>query len=67
MAHKIIKHDTGIYAGLWVVEDDPSGEVLATAKTNAAAWRAADRIALEPINRSEAVQDWLFNKVASEK
>lgn len=59
MAITVKKHETGLHSGLWVVADDLSGDVLATAKTNAAAWRAADKIGLEPIRPQEVAKDFV--------
>lgn len=43
-----------------------NGTVAATGLTNAEAWRMADRLAGEPINRQEDVAEWIARKAASE-
>ena len=67
MSITVKKHEAGLYSGLWVVEDHPSGEVLATAKTNADAWRKADKISLEPTRPQDASEDFVAGANKSEE
>lgn len=50
--------------GQWIVTD-PAGNTLSTHNTNAQAWRAADRLANEPISKREDTADWAFRKSAN--
>ena len=59
MAFKVFKSDSGTTAGLWVVADYPSGEVMATAKSNSAAWNAADKMANEATTAIEYKLDFV--------
>ena len=49
--------------GRWAVLD-PAGNTISTHDTNAQAWRAADRLANEPISKREDTADWAFRKSA---
>lgn len=51
-------------SGKWQVID-PHGGIKAECDTNAAAWRALDRLSFEPVNRSEDVHDWSARQNAS--
>jgi hypothetical protein len=46
----------------WAVIDD-EGRVASEHDTNSAAWRALDRLQNEPINKREAIADWVFRKI----
>ncbi len=50
--------------GQWCVYDG-KGNQLGAYATNAAAWRAADRLQHEPINKREDTADWSFRKSAA--
>ena len=50
--------------GRWIVTD-PDGNTISDHPTNSQAWRAADRATNEPINRREAVADFVFGKMAA--
>ena len=57
----IVRHDVD---GQWCVYDG-KGNQLGAYATNAAAWRAADRLQHEPINKREDTSDWSFRKSAA--
>lgn len=44
--------------GRWAVTD-LAGKIISTHDSNSRAWRAADRLANEPINKREDTADWL--------
>ena len=50
--------------GTWRVENG-AGETVATGLTNAAAWRWRDKVAGEPLNKSQDTSDWAFSKKAN--
>ena len=64
MTHKVTKHTTGPYSGLWVAQDD-AGNVIATSETNAGMWRKLDWINAEADNPQQAKIEWSFSKAAS--
>ena len=47
--------------GQWAVEN-ADGEVVGLYPSNAAAWRALDRLQNEPINKREDTADWAFRQ-----
>jgi hypothetical protein len=49
--------------GTW--EARHNGETLGPFNSNAAAWRALDRAANEPINRGEDVAEWVAKQDAN--
>jgi hypothetical protein len=53
MSYRIKRHETGLLAGLWVIESIESNEIVASVKSNAEAWRRLDRINDEPVSASE--------------
>lgn len=48
-------------SGTWAVADE-HGTIISEHPTNSQAWRAADRLSNEPINKREATSDWVFRK-----
>lgn len=48
-------------AGLWEVRDD-IGNVLSEHASNAQAWRQADRLNNEAVNKSQDTSDWIARK-----
>lgn len=50
--------------GRWLVTD-ADGNTISDHPTNSQAWRAADRATNEPINKREAVADFVFGKMAA--
>jgi hypothetical protein len=48
--------------GKWAVTD-ADGNVLAACETNAAAWKAYDRLACEPVSAAEKRSDWFVEKI----
>ena len=38
------------------------GEVVGEHDTNAAAWRHVDRLNNEPLNKAQAISDWVFGQ-----
>lgn len=50
--------------GRWIVTD-ADGNTISDHDTNSQAWRAADRASNEPLNKREAIADFVFGKIAA--
>lgn len=50
--------------GRWIVTD-ADGSTISDHDTNSQAWRAADRASNEPLNKREAIADFVFGKMAA--